>query len=152
MSWQAYVDTQLIATGAVSEALMASAADGSLWAGTPEFLLRAYNTPVTQEDGSEVGTDVNEATDLVSFMTTGVKPAAGFRVNGTKYMVLRSGAEVAEGISFAVYGKHAKTGLCAVKTAQCIIVGTYNEDNGQTGGACNTAVENLARYLIENGF
>ena len=51
-----------------------------------------------------------------------------------------------------LYGKRPKGGICFACTAQCIVIGTYNEDKNQRGGFCNTAVEKLADYLRSNGY
>ena len=40
MSWQAYIDTQLVASGAIHQAAMLGLADGSVWASTPDFCAR----------------------------------------------------------------------------------------------------------------
>ena len=146
MSWQDYVDTQLVATGQIHEAALVGL-DGSLWASTPGFALSSYNATVTNEDGSEHETLVNEAGDVSSFMTTGSKPSAGLRVNGDKYMVLRTIPD-----PMTVYGKKPKGGICITKTNQCIIIGTYSEEASQTSGGCNLAVENLGDYLRSSGY
>ena len=147
MSWQDYVDTQLVATGQVSQAALLGVSDAGVWASTPDFMPRGYDATVTAEDGSESTVTVNEASDIVNFMATGTKPTAGLRINGDKYMVLRTLPD-----PMTVYGKKPKGGICITKTAQCIIVGVYDEDAGQTSGGCNLAVENLGDYLRNAGF
>jgi hypothetical protein len=91
MSWQAYIDTQLTATGQVAEACMLGKADASLWAGTPDFMPRGYNADVSNEDGSKTAQPINEAAGMVSTAAT-LKPAkpGGFRINGQKYMPVRT--------------------------------------------------------------
>ena len=91
MSWQAYIDTQLTATGQVAEACMLGKADASLWAGTPDFMPRGYNAKCSNEDGSESEQPINEAAGMVTMAAT-LKPArpGGFRINGQKYMPVRT--------------------------------------------------------------
>ena len=44
MSWQEYVDTQLVATGQVSQGALLGVTDGSLWASTPDFMVQFGDT------------------------------------------------------------------------------------------------------------
>jgi len=146
MSWQAYVDTQLVASGSVAQAAILDINTATVWACTTDFMPRGYEAPVTQEDGNERNEMINEAANLVSLMATGVKPSQGLRLNGEKYQILRTIPE-----PFGVYAKKPKGGACITKTNLCIIVGTYSEDLGQTSSGCNIAVENLAEYLRSAG-
>jgi hypothetical protein len=41
MSWQAYVDSQLLASGHIAQAAIVSAADGAVWAASPDFTVSA---------------------------------------------------------------------------------------------------------------
>ena len=91
---------------------------------------------------------INEATGMVQAATTGTSPAGGFRINGTKYMIVRKNNDA----GWTLYGKRPKGGMCMVATQQCIIVGTFDEAKGQTGGACNLAVEGLGDYLKSVGY
>ena len=122
------------------------------------FLLqpRGYQATVAQEDGSEATVMVNEQTDMVSVGATLKKPAAGLRINGQKYMIVRTlpnGVDPEGGRDFkTIYAKKGKDGLCLCVSKQCIIVGTYSGDAGQQACDCNTAVENLAKYLISVGY
>jgi hypothetical protein len=60
-TWQDYVNTQLIATGGIDQAMMTGKQDAAVWASTPDFLPRLYNGVVTQEDGTEANQTINEA-------------------------------------------------------------------------------------------
>lgn len=42
MSWQAYVDTNLIGTGKIKDAAIHGAADGALWATSKGFNVRVF--------------------------------------------------------------------------------------------------------------
>ena len=50
----------------------------------------------------------------------------------------------------SIYGKKGATGVVLVKTAQTILIATYNETQ-QPGNAANV-VEKLADYLLESGY
>ena len=95
MSWQAYVDTQLVATGHVNEACMLGATDGSVWGMTPEFQPRYYEADTSDDQGNPTKITVNEVTDLTACFANGFAsaPATGLRVNGQKYMWLGAGDE-----------------------------------------------------------
>mmetsp|Transcript_7428 Transcript_7428/g.13638 ORF Transcript_7428/g.13638 Transcript_7428/m.13638 type:complete len:108 (+) Transcript_7428:86-409(+) len=60
-TWQDYINSQLVATKDVEQAMMIGKADGAVWASTPDFLPRMYEGVVTQEDGSEAKQVINEA-------------------------------------------------------------------------------------------
>ena len=40
-SWQTYIDTQLVSTGAIDGAAIFAKSDGLLWAATPNFAVMA---------------------------------------------------------------------------------------------------------------
>lgn len=147
MSWQAYVDTQLIATGQVKQAALLSCEDASVWASTPDFMPRTYDAPITLEDGSDSTAAVNEAEVLVKLMNTGEAGLLGLRVNGEKYQILRTYHEPA----VTVYGKKKRGGICITRTNMVLVVGVYDENENQTSGGCNLAVEKLGDYLRDNG-
>jgi hypothetical protein len=42
-SWQPYIQTMLLAKGDIKDALICSAADGTVWASTPDFTVRYNN-------------------------------------------------------------------------------------------------------------
>ncbi|CAM9453502.1 unnamed protein product [Choristocarpus tenellus] len=147
--WNAYVDTQLVATGAVCEAGIFGKADMQLYANAGDFQFRAYNAAVTQEDGSEREMAINEAADMLAFVTTGARPATSWRMNGAKYQVLR---QLEEGPT--LYLKKSKGGACFACTNSLIIIGVFDDEANQGSSlpACNKAVEDLAEYLRSAGF
>ena len=110
---------------------------------------RGYEVDKLGDDGSAIGkTAINEATGMVQAGTTGTSPEGGFRINGTKYMIVRKSNDG----GWTMYGKRPKGGMCCCATAQCIIVGTFDEAKGQSGGQCNLAVEALGDYLKSVGY
>lgn len=152
-SWQQYVDSQLLATGGVDQAFMVGKEDSCVWAHSDEFLPRLYEGVVTQDDGTEAKQTINEAVILAKIAQTLRKPAEGLRINGIKYMPVRTypNGSAEDGLG-TIYFKRPKGGGCLVVTNQCLIVGIFDESKGQTAAACNFAVEALGRYLHESGY
>ena len=153
MSWQEYVDTQLLATGSVNQACILGITDAQVWGSSPAFLPRIYKAPVMQDDGTEKETVINEAAIMMHVVEKMKKPKEGLRINGVKYMPLRTypKGSAEDGVP-TIYFKKPKTGGCICMTNQCIIVGTFDEKKEQTAAACNFAVEALARYLHTSGY
>ncbi|KAF9089649.1 profilin, required for normal timing of actin polymerization in response to thermal stress [Mortierella sp. GBA35] len=126
MSWQAYVDTNLVGTGKVAKAAIFGL-DGSLWATSSDFAISGA-----------------EAKKLVGAFTDPSDIAAnGLFLEGTKFVYLRTQGD-------SIYARNGATGITATKTGQCVLVGYYNEN--QQGGDCNTTVEGLATYLVGVGY
>ncbi|KAF9356224.1 profilin, required for normal timing of actin polymerization in response to thermal stress [Mortierella sp. AD094] len=121
MTWQAYVDDNLVGTGKVSKAAIYGH-DGSLWAVTPGFsieaaefdkLFKAFDNP----------NDVQEN---------------GLYLEGQKYYYLRSGEN-------SIYARLGATGVTCVKTSKAVLVGHYDEK--MQAGECTVVVEALGDYL-----
>ncbi|KAI8975368.1 profilin [Mycotypha africana] len=126
MSWQAYVDTNLIGTGNVSQAAIYGL-NGGEWAKSAGFQLQPK--------------EIQEIT--AAFSNADSIRANGIHVNGVKYLTLRADER-------SIYGKKNSDGVCIVKTGQAILVGTYKE--GIQPGNCTKVVEGLADYLISVGY
>merc|ERR1712093_122207 len=126
MSWQTYVDTNLVGTGAVTQAAILGL-DGNTWATSAGFA-------VTPAQGQALASAFNNADPI---------RASGFDLAGVHYVTLRADDR-------SIYGKKGSAGVITVKTAKSILVGVYNEKI-QPGTAANV-VEKLADYLIGQGF
>eukprot|EP01027_Heterolobosea_sp_BB2_P002506 GEZU01003763.1.p2 GENE.GEZU01003763.1~~GEZU01003763.1.p2 ORF type:complete len:122 (-),score=38.25 GEZU01003763.1:155-520(-) len=98
MSWQSYVDDQLVATGAVTQAAIAGL-DGSIWAKSNGF-------GITQDEAKQI------ASGFGSF--------GGVTVAGTRYVTINSDDKF-------IYGKKGATGCVCVKTKKACIIAVYNE-------------------------
>jgi len=126
MSWQEYVDTSLISTGAVDKAAIYSVAGDSRWAGSAGF----------EPSGAELATIVSSYkdpdTDKKIFGT-------GFHIGGEKYLTIRAEDR-------SLYGKKGKTGIIIVKTVQALLIAHYPDT--VTDQQAATVVEKLADYLI----
>ncbi len=125
MSWQAYVDNNLVGAGLKQAAIFGH--NGTCWAASTGF-------NVTE----------TEAAALCAAYTdpSGIR-ARGLFLEGVKYFTLRADDR-------SVYGKKGPGGVVAVKTLQAILIGIYDEKT-QPGQAANI-VEKLADYLIDQGY
>ncbi len=126
MSWQTYVDSNLVGSGAISKAAIVGL-DGNTWATSAGFQV----TP-------------QQALALIN----GFKDATGLRASGveladTKYITLRADDR-------SIYGKKGTGGVITVKTGKAVLIGVYDEKT-QPGVAANI-VEKLADYLISVGY
>jgi len=126
MSWQSYVDDQLVGTKNLTKGALLGL-DGNTWATSPGF-------KVTPAEGAALAALFNNPPNAFS---------TGITVAGTKYLALKSDNR-------SIYGKKGAAGVCTVKTGQTLIIGVYGEGI-QPGSAANS-VEKLADYLIENGY
>jgi len=128
MSWQSYVDDQLVATTYVTRAAIAGH-DGNLWAASGGFSpTQAELKNIATNLGGDVGS---------TFAMTGVTVA------GTKYMYLSSNERV-------LRAKKGTSGVHIMKTVQAIIVAQYEEPI--VAEQCATTTEKLGEYLMSVGY
>jgi len=126
MSWQDYIDKQLLASKCVTRAVIAGQ-DGNVWA---------------KSDGFEVSKD--EITRLVSgFDNQDVLAGSGVTLAGQRYIYL-------SGTERVVRAKLGKVGVHCMKTTQAVVVALY-EDPIQPQQAASV-VEKLGDYLMSNGY
>ena len=125
MSWQEYVDNNLVGTGHVKKAAIVGH-DGSTWAASAGF-------SVSAADAKKILGAFSNPADVL---------ANGIHLGADKYMTIKTDER-------SIYGKKGATGVVNVKTTQAILIGYYDESI-QPGQAANT-VERLADYLIDNG-
>ncbi|POY75839.1 hypothetical protein BMF94_0919 [Rhodotorula taiwanensis] len=126
MSWQTYVDSNLVGTGKISRAAILGQ-QGGVWAASSGYNLAA--------DEQAFLTKVHANPESAQ--------ANGIRAAGEKYMCIRADDR-------SVYGKKGSSGIIVVKTKQGILVAEY-VDPTQPGEATKI-VEELADYLIGVGF
>jgi len=126
MSWQTYVDSNLVGSKALVKAAILGH-DGSKWAASTGF-------NVSGDEGKKL---------FSAFKDPSAIRASGVYAAGTKYLALKADDR-------SIYAKQGSGGLVAVKTGKSILVGVYNE-TAQPGQAANV-VEKLADYLIEQGY
>lgn len=129
MSWQTYVDQQLVSSPAIDEALIAGH-DGVVWATSPGIVAQPeqIKTLVAAMDNCELLT------------------SNGFSIGELKYVFLSS----IPGRVIRGKAKGQKSGVHICLTKQAIIVGRYS-DPTQPGEAANV-VEKLGDYLTGAGY
>ncbi|MBW0528100.1 hypothetical protein O181_067815 [Austropuccinia psidii MF-1] len=126
MSWQTYVDSNLLGTGYFQHAAILGQAGGS-WASSSNFSVSAQ-----------------EQSDLLKgFDEPSTIQASGIHLASTKYLTIQANDR-------SIYGKKGPMGCVCVKTKQAIIVAVYKE--GVQPGEATKCTESLADYLIGNGF
>ena len=126
MSWQSYVDDQLLATKLVSQAAICGH-DGNVWATSGGFAVSASEL-------KHIATN---------FGNMSVMPMSGITVAGTKFMFLSANDRV-------MRGKKGTSGLHIMKTVQAIIVSVYNEPI--LAEQCANVTEKLGEYLVGVGY
>ncbi|KAH6631748.1 profilin [Chaetomium tenue] len=135
MSWQAYVDTSLVATGHVQKACIASIAGDSIWATSSDFAISADELKTIAKLIKEYGTDSTPTIDHAQ--------AEGIYVAGVRYVV-------AGGVERGIYARKEKSGIYITKSKQAILI-VWHGDNGVAGNASSVTVK-LADYLITSGY
>jgi len=126
MSWQSYVDDQLLATKLVSKAAICGH-DGNIWAASAGF-------GVTAAELKTIAT---------SFGDTNTLAMNGVKANGVKYMFLSANDKV-------IRAKKGTSGLHVMKTVQAVILSVYEEPI--VAEQCATVTEKLGEYLISVGY
>jgi len=126
MSWQSYVDDQLLATKTVSQAVICGH-DGNIWAASAGF-------NATVAELKSIATN---------FGNTDTLAMSGLTVGGTRFMFLSASDRV-------MRGKKGTSGLHIMKTAQAILVSVYHEPI--VAEQCAVTTEKLGEYLISVGY
>ena len=126
MSWQAYVDSNLVGSGKVSRAAILGQ-QGGVWAASPGYNLSAA------EQKAVIDAVCPEVTH----------PANGITLAGRKFITVRTDVR-------SIYGRKQQDGLAVVKTKQGILVAEY--DAPIQAGESTVVVEGLADYLVSVGY
>jgi len=128
MSWQGYIDNQLLATQKVKHAAICGH-DGNLWASSRDFAV----------SGEELKALIAKYENIDQLSSSGMK------VGGKKYMYISSDKE--KGV---VRGKLGQSGIHCIKTKQTYIICIYDEPilANQTA----TVTEALGEYLVGVGY
>jgi len=126
MSWQSYVDDQLLATKTVTAAAIAGH-DGNLWATSTGF-------PATAEEVRKVLGSMGDTQGLAM---------AGVTIGGVRYMYLSGDEKV-------IRARKKTAGLHIMKTVQAVIIAVYDEPI--VPEQCANTTEKLGDYLISVGY
>jgi len=126
MSWQAYVDDQLLATKMVSQAVICGH-DGNAWATSAGF----------------TASPAELKTLATNFGKTDVLAMNGVTIAGQRYMYLSGDDKV-------LRCKKGTSGIHVMKTVQAYIVAVYHDPI--VAPQCAQVTEKLGEYLISVGF
>ncbi|KAH8103298.1 profilin [Cristinia sonorae] len=126
MSWQDYVDKNLVGTGKISKAAIIGQA-GGVWATSAGFNL-------SLEEQSAI---------VHAFANADATLASGIRLAGQKFFTLQVNER-------SIYFKKQADGCILVKTKQAILVAVYITPI--QAGEATPVVEALADYLISVGY
>ncbi|UZJ52684.1 hypothetical protein CBS101457_002004 [Exobasidium rhododendri] len=126
MSWQSYVDTNLVGTGSLTSAAIVGV-KGGVWASSAGFT-------VSPQEITSLVKGFDDPTPL---------QAGGIHVNGKKYFALMA-------TDRSIYGKQGADGLICVKTNQAVLITHYASPI--LPGQATKVVESLADYLIGLGY
>ncbi|GAA6020812.1 hypothetical protein JCM8202_005452 [Rhodotorula sphaerocarpa] len=126
MSWQAYVDTNLVGTGKISRAAILGQ-QGGVWASSAGYTLSTEE----QANLCKIHNDPAAA------------QANGIHAAGQKFLCIRADDR-------SVYGKKQADGIIVVKTKQAILVAEYGHPTQP--GEATKITEELADYLIGVGY
>ena len=132
LQWDNYVQTVLIESGKVSQACIIGRNDGSSWACSADFNLKAG-------EGNALVSLYNNPVNVFSAGVT----IAGIKYFGIKYIGIKADQR-------SIYAKKGASGVVIVRTGQAIIIGLYNEN--MHAGNAGVAVEKLGDYLLSIGY
>jgi len=122
MSWQSYVDNQLMGSGMVEKAIIAGH-DGTIWA-------KSDNINPSTDELNKLSSSFSDQTALTM---------SGLVIGGEKFIYLSGSDRV-------VRCKKGKSGLHAMKTQQAVLVAVFTEPVQHPHVA--SIVESLGDYLI----
>lgn len=126
MSWQDYVDKQLMASRCVTKAAIAGH-DGNVWA---------------KSEGFEISKD-EVAKIVAGFENVSLLTSGGVTIAGTRYIYL-------SGLDRIIRAKLGKVGVHIMKTQQAVVIALYEEPIQPQQAA--SVVEKLGDYLITCGY
>jgi len=126
MSWQAYVDANLVGTGKVAKAAILGL-KGGVWASTPGYAL-------STEEQKAIVNGFDKPHDVT---------ASGLRLHGQKFFALRADKN-------SIQLKKGGDGAILARTKQAVLVAEYVAPI--QAPEANPIVEGLAEYLRSVGY
>ncbi|KAF8587609.1 profilin [Ramaria rubella] len=126
MSWQTYVDSNLLGSGKIAKAAILGQ-QGGVWASSAGYTLSSQEQTAAIE----------------SFSKPDQTQANGIRLAGNKFFTIQTGER-------SVYGKKSADGCILVKTKMAVLVAEYV--GPIQAPEATPIVESLADYLISVGY
>ncbi|KAG2047406.1 Profilin/allergen [Suillus hirtellus] len=133
MSWQAYVDNNLVGTKKVTQAAILGKA-GGVWA-------KSSDITISPEEQKAI---------TAAFTNKAAVQASGFRIANQKYIFLSSDTYGDDPDLIVVQGKKQTDGAVLAQTKQAILVVTYVYP--QTAQDAGLLVTNLGAYLASQRY
>ncbi|KAL7963072.1 Profilin/allergen [Trichoderma compactum] len=131
MSWQAFVDTSLVATGHIAKGAIISLAGDSAWASSPELTIQPAEMKAIADIVAKNQASIDKAY------------AEGLYIAGQRFVLTR----VDEG---DLYARAGREGVAIAASKQAIVVGIHPE-TAQAGNA-TLVVTALADHLKKTGY
>lgn len=126
MSWQDYVDKQLMASRCVTKAAIAGH-DGNVWAKSEAF-------EISKDEVAKI---------VAGFENESLLTSGGVTIAGARYIYL-------SGTDRIIRAKLGKVGVHCMKTQQTVVISLYEEPIQPQQAA--SVVEKLGDYLITCGY
>lgn len=130
MSWQAFVDTSLVATGHITKGAIISIAGDSAWASSPDLTI----SPAEMKAIASIVAKDQAATDKAF--------AEGLYVGGQRYVLARADDNI--------YARAGRDGVAITPSKAAIVVGIHGET--QVAGNATSVVVALAEHLKGTGY
>lgn len=146
MSWQSYIDNDLVGTGKIASAAI-HGLDGSQWATSVGFNVSSFaqESLLSQRPAKEITKISGEEVEKIvkGYADPDTVRSDGFHLQGEKYITIKADGKT-------LYAKRGQKGVYAVKTGMALVVGTF--DTPIQPGDAAKAVDNFADYLISKGY
>lgn len=126
MSWQDYVDKQLMASRCVTKAAIAGH-DGNVWA-------KSDNFEISKDEVAKI---------VAGFENESLLTSGGVTIAGSRYIYLSGSDRI-------IRAKLGKVGVHCMKTQQAVVISLYEEPIQPQQAA--SVVEKLGEYLITCGY
>lgn len=145
MSWQSNL-MGMINKGKVSSGTIIDSSSGKVYATSPGFAMKEFDTELKDELGQNHKVHVKELQIVMDFfkMEGKVSSPPGLFLNGVKYYLIKYFKDSKTG-----YLKCTDGGATIIQTKKLIIIGTWEQGKDQDGGECNLEVEHLADKFIQ---
>ncbi|KAM0524448.1 hypothetical protein ACHAPE_000542 [Trichoderma viride] len=131
MSWQAFVDTSLVATGHITKGAIISSAGDSAWASSPDLTI----APAEMKAIASIVAKDQAAIDKAY--------ADGLYIGGVRHVLTKVDEDT-------LYARAGRDGAAITAAKSCIVVGLHSET--QVAGNATSVVAALADHLKKTGY